>query len=108
MYMIMEREYIIIISLALIIVCLLYINYTQKPVTPSERSRIEESKIIPAIDIEFSEQNFPSVVYSDLFSGPNVWQGGYNLDQSRAGTSSAQTGVATRPVTTVTGFVKSG
>lgn len=32
------------------------------------------------LDIQFSEQNKPSKVFSNLFSNPNVYIGGYSLD----------------------------
>ena len=35
---------------------------------------------INLLDLEFSQDNFPSKVYYDLFNGSNVYQGGYQLD----------------------------
>lgn len=61
---------------------------------------------VPTVDIQFSEKNFPSVVYDDLFTSGNIWQGGYQLDQGR--TSTTQTGIAKRPVTSVSGYVPAG
>lgn len=37
---------------------------------------IKSVRIIPELDIQFSENNLPSVVYQDVFTGPNVWIGG--------------------------------
>ena len=35
-------------------------------------------RIIPELDLQFSENNLPSTVYQDVFTGSNVWLGGYN------------------------------
>jgi hypothetical protein len=32
----------------------------------------------PELDLQFNENNFPSKVYPQLFTGPNVYQGGYS------------------------------
>lgn len=39
---------------------------------------IKSVKIIPELDIQFSDDNLPSVVYNDLFTGSNIWLGGYS------------------------------
>jgi hypothetical protein len=39
---------------------------------------IKSVRIIPELDIQFSERNLPSKVYQDVFTGPNVWIGGYS------------------------------
>lgn len=40
-------------------------------------------KYNPELDLQFDERNFPSNIYDDVFSGENVYQGGYNLDQGK-------------------------
>lgn len=40
-------------------------------------------KYKPELDLQFSEQNMPSKIYDYVFTSPNVYQGGYNLDQGR-------------------------
>ena len=35
-------------------------------------------RIMPELDLQFSNTNLPSYVYQDVFTGPNVWLGGYN------------------------------
>lgn len=37
----------------------------------------------PELDLQFNENNFPSKIYPQLFTGPNVYQGGYHMDQGR-------------------------
>lgn len=32
----------------------------------------------PELDLQFDENNMPSKVYDDIFTGPNVYQGGYS------------------------------
>jgi hypothetical protein len=38
---------------------------------------IKSVRIIPELDIQFSERNLPSAVYQDVFTGPNLWISGY-------------------------------
>jgi hypothetical protein len=71
-------EHVILLLLIIVLICVSFLNSDS-----NSNSRTETRKIIPIADIQFSEQNFPSVVYEDIFNGPNVWQGGYNLDQGR-------------------------
>lgn len=87
----MESAYILIgvaIIVSLVVVLVVYFTSESKVVEPKFSSK--DYPIIPIADIQFSEQNFPSVVYQDIFSGPNVWQGGYNLDQGRVITKPGQ------------------
>jgi hypothetical protein len=108
----MESRYILIgtaVAVVIIVVVILYFYVTSEP----KVQRIKEPKfnlkdypIIPIADIQFSEQNFPSVVYQDIFSGPNVWQGGYNLDQGRVITKTSQQKPKENR-TPVSGYVKS-
>ncbi len=35
-------------------------------------------RIIPELDIQFSENNLPSKVYQDVFTNENIWYGGYS------------------------------
>jgi hypothetical protein len=37
----------------------------------------------PELDLQFDERNMPSKIYGYVFNSPNVYQGGYNLDQNR-------------------------
>ena len=90
----------------------LYMYYSKGSYCPPKKcieTRALQQKIIPTVDIQFSEQNFPSVVYNDIFSGDNVWQGGYKLLNTGKGTTSpTQNGIAQRPVVSVSGFVPGG
>jgi hypothetical protein len=35
----------------------------------------------PELDLQFDESNMPSKIYNNIFTEPNVYQGGYQLDQ---------------------------
>lgn len=96
-------ELVIIVLLCILALLFLFNN------TPDLTDK-NERKIVPIADIQFSEQNFPSVVYEDIFSGPNVWQGGYNLDQGRPVAKQSDQGPQgqQRAPPPPTGFVKSG
>jgi hypothetical protein len=37
------------------------------------------------LDVQFSTENMPSEIYSDMFNKGNIWIGGYNLDSGRTG-----------------------
>ena len=65
---------------------------------------------IPTIDLQFSETNFPSVVYDDIFTGNNVWLGGYNgtMNTGKGTTSTTQNGLSTPPVLPISGYVRGG
>jgi hypothetical protein len=93
-------EHVIIL---LLIILLISIGFANTEMSPESSTR----KIIPIADIQFSEQNFPSVVYEDIFNGPNVWQGGYNLDQGRPVAKTQRRGEQASPPTP-SGYVKSG
>ena len=43
------------------------------------------------LDIQFSDSNKPSVIYSDMFHSGNVWMGGYNMDSGRTIVSTPKT-----------------
>ncbi|NBP00582.1 MAG: hypothetical protein EBU90_10740 [Proteobacteria bacterium] len=43
------------------------------------------------LDIQFSDSNKPSVIYSDMFNSGNVWMGGYSLDSGRTIVSTPKT-----------------
>lgn len=39
---------------------------------------IKSVRIIPELDIQFSENNLPSKVYQDVFQNENIWISGYS------------------------------
>ena len=96
----------ILFSVATIVALIMYTLKTCPPI-PRVKALSPADNIVPTIDLQFSESNFPSVQYNDLFTGTNVWQGGYMLTGSR-GTNPAQNGVSTRPVVSISGYVPSG
>jgi hypothetical protein len=57
-------------------------------ITSSPRIAISPPQIIyrfrPDLDLQFDSTNFPSTVYSDMFNGNNIWQGGYSLDSNKS------------------------
>jgi len=70
----------ILFSFATIITLLMY--YFSNTTCPPPRvisSKAPSTVPVPTIDLQFSQTNFPSVQYEDVFKGNNVWQGGYNL-----------------------------
>ena len=56
----------------------IFINKKDNSVCPPIIPCVINNKIIPELDLQFSENNLPTNVYQDVFSGPNVWVGGYN------------------------------
>ena len=106
----METVYILIgVAIIVSLVVVLVVYFTSEPTVKravEPKFSLKDYPIIPIADIQFSEQNFPSVVYADIFSGPNVWQGGYNLDQGRVITKTSQQKPKENR-TPVSGYVKS-
>ena len=41
-------------------------------------------KFKPDLDLQFDDSNFPTTVYSKMFSGPNTFQGGYDISSGRS------------------------
>jgi hypothetical protein len=95
-------EHVIILLLIILLIC---IGLTSE-IEAKNETKTDSKRIIPTVDIQFSEQNFPSVVYEDIFSGPNIWQGGYNLDQGRPIAKGPQGQQRSPPPPS--GYVKSG
>jgi hypothetical protein len=79
------------------------------PTTTTINTVLNNKKLAMAtVDLQFSEQNFPSVVYDDIFTGNNVWQGGYNiLNTGKSSANKTQNGISS-PIVSVSGYVRSG
>ena len=79
----MEFSDIVIIALLLsaIIVWLINLNKKCPVVIQPEPQIIYRFK--PDLDLQFDSTNFPTTVYSDLFSGHNLSPGGYSLETGR-------------------------
>lgn len=60
---------------------LIYKCPVKKSIPIPERTQIKYS---PELDLQFDERNFPSKIYSGIFSSPNIYMGGYNLDQGKS------------------------
>lgn len=75
----MDLSNYIIIILLTSCVCIWIISFFNK--CPSQS--LLPPKIIyqykPELDLQFDESNFPSKIYTNVFTGNNVSQGGYNL-----------------------------
>ena len=74
----------IIIVLLMSSVCMWIANFMGKcpaPPPPPPPEIIYRYK--PELDLQFNENNFPSKIYDYVFTGPNVYQGGYHMDQGR-------------------------
>lgn len=80
----MEISDFIIIVLLTSSVCIWFTNFWGKCPPPPP---LPPPQIIyrykPELDLQFNENNFPSKIYKGILSGPNVYQGGYNMDQGR-------------------------
>lgn len=76
------------LTTVLLIFKMYIMNKTKCPVCPELKPCIIDNigipsvRIIPELDIQFSDNNLPTVVYNDLFTGPNVWLGGYSAINS--------------------------
>lgn len=83
----MDFSDIVIIFLLLIAIIVWLININKKcPVVIQPEPRIIY-RFKPDLDLQFDSTNFPTAVYSDLFSGPNTYMGGYKLDSGRGNVS---------------------
>jgi len=74
----------------IIIICLLVIAiyfWMNSKYTDCPEPVVQPPKVVyvykPELDLQFDEKNFPSKLYNPLFTGPNVYQGGYHMDQGR-------------------------
>ena len=77
----MELLNIIIILLLIVsLVCWYYSIYYRQCPSPKI---VYNDPVIP-LDIQFGTTNFPSDLYDNLFTGPNVFMGGYSIDQGRS------------------------
>lgn len=80
----MELSDFIIIILLMSCVSMWFANFFGKcpqPQPPPPPEIIYRYK--PELDLQFDERNMPSKIYGYVFTGPNVYQGGYHLDQGR-------------------------
>ena len=82
--------------------------YTEGQQKPLSASKVAIGQISSKnmLDLQFSKENWPTVVYGSLFTEANPFMGGYKL-QSKV-TAPQQTGIATPPVTSATGMLRSG
>ena len=80
----MELSDFIIIILLISCVSMWFANFLGKcpPPPPSPRPQIVY-RYRPELDLQFDPKNMPSKIYDYVFTGPNVYQGGYHLDQGR-------------------------
>lgn len=63
---------------------LLYISKTiEKTTSDKQKIKLKDEQIPLELDAQFSETNFPSKIYSNLFTGPNTFIGGYSIDSGR-------------------------
>lgn len=80
----MELSDFIIILLLISCVSMWFANFAGKcpPPPPTPQSQIVY-RYRPELDLQFDPKNMPSKIYDYVFTGPNVYQGGYQLDQGR-------------------------
>jgi hypothetical protein len=79
----MEFSDFIIIILLIICLIMWVITYTTKCPPQTQLPPQIIYKYNPELDLQFDERNFPSKIYNDVFSGENVYMGGYKLDQAK-------------------------
>lgn len=79
----MELSDIIIIILLISCISMWYLVSTQKKDCVPEKIIIKEYIFRPELDLQFDKENFPSKLYDNVFTKPNIYQGGYNIDQGR-------------------------
>jgi len=81
----MDLTNLIVIILLIICAILWSLNlFKQYPEMNAEQQPIKVMYIYkPELDLQFNKSNFPSKLYDNLFTGENVYQGGYHMDQGR-------------------------
>jgi hypothetical protein len=80
----MELSDFIIILLLMSCVSIWFANFAGKcPVPPPPPPPQIIYRYKPELDLQFDENNMPSKIYDYVFTGPNVYQGGYHMDQGR-------------------------
>jgi hypothetical protein len=65
----------------LILIIMYIIKPINQPCPEQEKCKIDNIgiksvRIIPELDMQFSDRNLPSLVYEDIFTNPNIWIGG--------------------------------
>lgn len=75
----MELSDIIIICLLLCCLTMWGLNFTTQCPSPVMLPPRIVYKYRPELDLQFSKENLPSQVYTNIFNGNNISQGGYNL-----------------------------
>lgn len=80
----MELSDFIIIILLISCVSMWFANFVGKcPPSPPPSPPKIVYRYRPELDLQFDPKNMPSKIYDYVFTGPNVYQGGYHLDQGR-------------------------
>jgi hypothetical protein len=107
------KDYLIIIILIISINSIIYgllIKDDDKNKLKYKRINTPKTIInIPAtnmLDLQFSKDNWPTVIYGSLFTEANPFMGGYKLASKVI--APEQTGIATPPVTSPTGMLRTG
>jgi len=80
----MELSDFIIIILLMSSVAIWFFNFLGK--CPVPRPPLPPQIVYryrPELDLQFDPRNRPSKIYGYIFNGPNVYQGGYHLDQGK-------------------------
>lgn len=74
----MQITSIIAVLFAMSNLILIIMYLTKKSICPPcPEPQSKSIRIIPELDIQFSENNLPSKVFQDIFTGPNLWISGY-------------------------------
>lgn len=78
----MELSTIVIIILLLTAISLFILNFLKR--CPPRKPAIIVYKKFPELDLQFDENNFPSKVLDNVFTGNNIWLGGMNGSMNTA------------------------
>jgi hypothetical protein len=78
----MELSTIVIIILLITSILLFILNFLKT--CPTQKPAIIVYKSFPELDLQFDENNFPSKVLDNVFTGNNIWLGGYNGSMNTA------------------------
>lgn len=78
----MELSTIVVIMLLITAILLFILNFLKS--CPPQKPAIIVYKSFPELDLQFDENNFPSKVLDHIFTGNNVWIGGYNGSMNTA------------------------
>ena len=79
-----DITYIILIILLSVAIVFLYISINTQCSDIIQQDHQIVYRFKPDLDLQFDDSNFPTTIYSKMFSGPNTFQGGYDISSGRS------------------------